>query len=194
MDLAMIRKRLAEGAGARFRAPKATSWGAVAAVLRQRQGSETEVLLIRRAERPGDPWSGHMAFPGGHAQSEDADLRATALRETQEEIGVDLERHGELIGRLDDIGTTARGRHTGMVITPHVFVLHGDPEFSLSDEVAEFLWGPLGRMARGEVDTVTEYWLDDVHFELPAYDVDGRIVWGLTYAMLQNLFAKVAGR
>jgi len=193
MDLGVIRKRLAARENTRYEAPGAGIWGAIAAILRKGEGGDTEVLLIRRAERQGDPWSGHMAFPGGHAHPEDADLRVTALRETREEVGIDLEHHGELVGRLDDLRVTARGKPTGMVIRPHVFVLHGQPEFSLGDEVAELLWGPLARMASGELDAMTEYWLDGVRVELPAYDLDGRMVWGLTYAMLQNLFAKLRG-
>jgi len=189
----MIRQLLAQCENSRREVPRATRRSAVAAILRQRRGAEAEVLLIRRAERTGDPWSGQMAFPGGHAQPEDADLHATVLRETREEVGIDLDRNGELIGRLDDLPVTAWGKPTGMVITPHVFALRGEPEFSIGDEVAELLWGPLGEMARGGVDAVKEYCLEGVRVELPAYDVDGRIVWGLTYAMLRNLFAKLAG-
>src|SRR5262245_34151321 len=71
---------------------------AVAAILLPRDDT-FEILLIRRAERPTDLWSGHMAFPGGRRSPEDRDLLATAVRETEEEVGLDLARHGELVGR-----------------------------------------------------------------------------------------------
>ena len=87
----------------------------MAAILRPGD-PEPEVLLIRRAEKVGDPWSGHMAFPGGRADPRDPDLRATAVRETREEVGLDLENDAELIGILDDIPamhTSAVGIYAG---------------------------------------------------------------------------------
>ena len=60
---------------------------AVAMVLRPAAGGASEVLLIERAEKPGDPWSGHMAFPGGRLDPSDPDPRFTAERETFEEVG-----------------------------------------------------------------------------------------------------------
>ncbi|HEU4700285.1 MAG TPA: NUDIX domain-containing protein, partial [Gemmatimonadales bacterium] len=64
-------------------------WAAVALVVTPAPDS---MLLIRRAERAGDPWSGHMALPGGRHSRGDADLAATAMRETAEEVGVRLDR------------------------------------------------------------------------------------------------------
>ena len=49
-----------------------------------------EALFIRRAERADDPWSGHIALPGGRREPGDADRLATAVRETREEVGVTL--------------------------------------------------------------------------------------------------------
>lgn len=190
MNLEIIRKGIEPHKNLVFRAPSSSHQGAVAVILKA-DGDETRVLLIRRAERAGDPWSGHMAFPGGHAEIDDSTLFATVTRETREEIGVDLEAHGELIGTLDDLEVFAYGRPTGMKVVPFVFVLQQEPDYRLNEEVAEMLWGALGEMANGEVDAVKRYALDGVRFELPAYDVQGRIVWGLTYRILQDFFSKL---
>src|SRR6266581_316587 len=80
---------------------------AVAVVLRE--GAEgAELIVIHRSHRRGDPWSGHMALPGGRQDAADRDLVATVTRETREEVGVDLERHGELLGNLDDLRAIGR--------------------------------------------------------------------------------------
>lgn len=165
---------------------------AVAAILRP-AGVASEVLLIRRADNPGDPWSGHMAFPGGRAEPEDPDLVATAIRETREEVGLSLSEHAELLGRLDDLRAIGRRGPTGLVIRPFVFALRADVTPTLNAEVAEVLWAPLSPLARGEVDTTRPYTHQGQTLEFPAYDVDGRLVWGLTYRMLQNLFEALRG-
>lgn len=165
----------------------------MAAILRPVPG-DTEVLLIRRAERPGDPWSGHMALPGGHHDPEDADLRETAMRETLEEVGLDLTGR-EYLGALDDLAATARGQLVGMTITPHVFALGSElPELQPNHEVAELLWGSLGRMFRGEVDAIKELNYGGETRRLPAFDVQGRLVWGMTHSMLRSLFALLRER
>ena len=84
---------------------------AVAAVLRPGSNGP-EVLLIRRAEHPNDPWSGHMAFPGGREDPCDADLFGTAVRETLEEVALDLTTNAALLGTLDDLPAVARGKRT----------------------------------------------------------------------------------
>lgn len=190
MNLEIIRKGLEPYKSLVFDAPISSHQGAVAVILKP-EGEETRVLLIRRAERAGDPWSGHMAFPGGHAEISDATLFETVTRETQEEIGVDLVKHGELIGTLDGLEAFAYGRPTGMKVVPYVFILQQELDYRLNDEVAEMVWGALGKMANGEVDAVKQYSLEGIRYELPAYDVQGRIVWGLTYRILQDFFSKL---
>lgn len=160
---------------------------AVAAVLRERQG-DAEVLLIRRATRDGDPWSGHMAFPGGRADPADGDLLETAERETREEVGLDLRAHAELVGRLDDVQAVARGRRIGMTIAPFVFALIEERPLVTNEEVEETIWARLSPLAHGENATTVDYEIDGQKLTLPAFDVSGRIVWGLTYRMLQALF------
>ena len=174
------------------RAPKELSehdkWAAVAMLLRE-TGAGPEVFFIRRAEHPRDPWSGHMAFPGGRHQSEDASLLETAMRETREEVGFDLAIGADHIGQLDDLQAIARGKPQETVIRPFVFEVHREAPLQVDNrEVAEALWTPLLPLYRGEVDTVRPYEWHGTHVDFPAYDVDGRVVWGLTYQMLRSFF------
>lgn len=159
---------------------------AVAVILRQR-GAELEVMLIKRAERKGDPWSGHMAFPGGHLDPSDQDLRAAARRETHEEVGFLLPQDA-YIGALDEFPARARGRFTGMIVSPFVFEVAGEPVLTPNAEVAEVVWAAIGPMMRGEIDTTRHWQRDGEEFELPGYAVGPHVVWGMTYGMLQLLF------
>jgi 8-oxo-dGTP pyrophosphatase MutT (NUDIX family) len=194
-DLERIRQRLAGRIAQRQQRADITRRAAVAAILRAAPDAldpraDTHVLLIRRSERVGDPWSGHMAFPGGHQDPTDADLLSTARREALEEVGVDLNEH-EYLGQLDELPAVARGHFVGMAITPFVFALRGAPELATNHEVAELVWAGLGQMARGEVDDIKELSYDGELRRLPAYRVGaaGHVVWGLTHHMLQSFLA-----
>jgi 8-oxo-dGTP pyrophosphatase MutT (NUDIX family) len=164
----------------------AERYAAVAAVLRDTPGG-AEVLLIRRAESEGDPWSGHMALPGGRHDATDADLLATARRETLEEVGLDLARNAALLGALEPLPAIARGRRVGMTIAPFVFGLRVEAALTPNVEVEETLWAPLGDLHAGTGSTTIHWTRDGEDLVLPAWDVQGRIVWGLTYRMLGAL-------
>jgi len=184
-DLDAIRARLSGRDHRRHDGP-ATRRAAVAAVLRPgAQGAE--VLLIRRAEREGDPWSGHMAFPGGHEEPGDRDLLATARRETVEEVGLPL-GDAQFLGPLDEFPAIARGRFTGMLIAPFVFGVEADPPLRPNHEVAAVRWAPLSAMARGEYDVVKEVERDGALHRYPGFRVGKDVVWGLTHRMLRALF------
>lgn len=150
-----------------------------------------EILLIQRAERQGDPWGGHMAFPGGRHEAHDTSLFHTAIRETREEIGIDLEQSGELVGVLTDHEATARRVQTGMPVRPYVFELIGSPALTTNEEVQSVVWLPILPSLRGENRTSITVTYEGVSYTLPGYDVTGRTVWGLTYKMLQDLFARL---
>jgi 8-oxo-dGTP pyrophosphatase MutT (NUDIX family) len=186
LELDAIRARLARRVPVPFTG-EATRRAAVSAILRP-SPSGTELLLIRRAEREGDPWSGHMALPGGHLEPSDPDLLATARRETLEEVGLDLHQH-ELLGALDEHAASAQGKFTGMVIAPFVFALRSAAELRPNHEVADLVWASLDSMARGEADVVKELVRNGQPVRFPAYGVGGHTVWGLTHRVLQNLFA-----
>ena len=129
-----------------------------------------------------------MALPGGRRDPGDHSLLHTVQRETQEEVGVSLQE-GRLLGHLDDIVAVARGKRTGMVVRPYVFEWTQDQQVTLdTTEVAEALWAPLGPMMTGQLDAIRPYEYEGRAMSLPAFDVDGRLVWGLTYHILRSVF------
>lgn len=160
---------------------------AVAMILRQRAGSP-ELLLIERAEREGDPWSGHMALPGGRVDASDPDSRAAAERETLEEVGVDL-KAAESLGRLDDlVGRRAAGER-GLVISAFVYHLSEPPPLVTNYEVREAFWFPLASLHESERH-VDHPWARE-RTTAPGILVGepGRhVVWGLTYRFLEVFF------
>lgn len=170
--------------------PSAGKRAAVATVLRDSLEGP-EVLLIRRAEHPQDPWSGHMAFPGGREAPEDRDLLATAIRETREELGLDLVHSAQLLGRLDALPAVARGRRVGLTIAPFVFELTEQVALQPNYEVAEWLWAPLSPLLHGTLATTMPYEFEGQRISLPAHDIQGRLVWGLTHRMLETLFVQL---
>lgn len=160
---------------------------AVAVVVRDATDGP-QILLIRRTEHPADPWSGHMAFPGGREDPRDENLLATAIRETLEELALDLAQAGRLLGELAPLPAVARGRPVDLTIVPFVFELTTEAALSYSEEVAEAVWVPIGPLLTGRLRTTFAVERDSgERVELPAHDVDGRIVWGLTYRMLDSL-------
>ena len=121
----------------------------VALIYRRSEGG-TELLFIQRARRDGDPWSGDMAFPGGRMEPGDATPRATAERETLEETGVDLTRHGRFQARLSDLITRHHSRWRPMVVTPYVYEWQGTKPVTLNHEVERVVWVPLDYLAAQE--------------------------------------------
>lgn len=167
---------------------------AVAAVLRVDEADAStdgcgviHVLLMRRVEHPRDPWSGHVSFPGGTQEPGDADLLATAVRETHEEVGIDLSADARLICPLAPITAMGRGVALDMDITPFVFVLERPRPLRVNDEVAHAFWFPLARAAAGEFDADYPYVHGRITRVLPCWRFDDQVVWGLTYRMLHDL-------
>jgi 8-oxo-dGTP pyrophosphatase MutT (NUDIX family) len=168
---------------------------AVAMVLR---GDPTalEVLFIERAEHPNDPWSGHMAFPGGRVDPGDSGPRAAAERETLEEVGLSLEG-AERLGQLDDLEGRHAGRPAELVISGFVYHLAETPDLALNHEVREALWIPMHDLHA--VDRHVEYRFPRYPEAMPPYpgivvgDPVRHVVWGLTYRFLE-VFYEIVGR
>ncbi len=167
---------------------------AVAVTLRETDRG-VEALFIRRAEHPQDRWSGHMAFPGGKVDAEDAGRQQAAVRETLEEVGVDLAADARPIGRLDDLQAMARGRLLTMAVSPYVYALQRPVELTLDEtEVSECVWIPLAPLLAGEHDSEIPWKFGAAGVMLPCFQVGPHCIWGLTWRMLANLFSLVAPR
>ncbi|HEU5153728.1 MAG TPA: CoA pyrophosphatase [Gemmatimonadales bacterium] len=143
------------------------------------------VLLIRRAERMGDPWSGHMGLPGGRFQPDDRDLLATAVRETREELSLQLDPTS-LLGALDDV-TPKTPMPRPVVVRPFIFAVTGRPALQPNDEVALALWVPLTELRRAGVYREARIRIRGEDRLFPAYHLGDHVVWGLTERILTPL-------
>ena len=186
-DLAAIRERLAVHDGD-TRIPDPQSRQAAVAVVLREPAAEPELLFIKRAVQHGDPWSGQMAFPGGHRDATDRGLKEAAMRETLEEVGLDL-ACAVYLGALDHHWAAPRGRRLNMLIAPHVFAIEGDPGFVLNYEVDEAVWAPLGPLVRNEAHDTETLSITGTATLFNGYRLSGgHFVWGLTYRMLKDFF------
>lgn len=167
-------------------------YAAVALVFRAGAEREPEVLMIKRAEHATDPWSGHVALPGGRAEPRDRDLEATAVRETWEETGVDIRKHGQVLGTLDDLAPRISALPP-LVIRPFVAVVDSAVTIVANPEVADAFWVPLSALKEraqwglGLVDIRGE------SHEVDVFRHNEHTVWGLTERVLKNLMERLSG-
>lgn len=166
---------------------EATTRAAVAMLLKSHD-HDLHMFFIHRAHHPQDPWSGHMAFPGGRQDPEDLDLSYTIYRETKEEVGIDLNLHSEYLGRMTDQQAMARGRPISMTVSPFIYLV--SPEVSPQpdpSEVQDTIWVPLSFMQQKGIErTVSRPTPDGSSIQVPALEYGGKTIWGLTYRMLRG--------
>ncbi|MFW6331624.1 MAG: NUDIX hydrolase [Gemmatimonadota bacterium] len=177
-----------------FRGPRDAGLAEAAVLLMMRPADPLELLLIERAEKEGDPWSGHMALPGGRREPRDADLLATALRETGEETGIVVPR-AHVLGRLDELRPSARRRFS-ITITPFVAAVPLDTRpVPAPAEVETALWVPLPHLASDEAVDEILIELEGESLALPALSYQEYVIWGLTHRILTGFMdlARAAG-
>jgi 8-oxo-dGTP pyrophosphatase MutT (NUDIX family) len=144
-----------------------------------------ETLFIKRATREGDPWSGQIALPGGRRHEGEHSLALTAVRETLEEIGLDLASDGTLLGELDEL----RPRSPALppiIVRPYVYAVASRPALVLSDEVAEAFWVPLQQVfdpARRQDISIS---FPGIHVRRSAIGVGEHVIWGMTEHILRT--------
>ncbi|HEV2390224.1 MAG TPA: CoA pyrophosphatase [Nitrososphaerales archaeon] len=164
--------------------PKETA--GVAVIFRITENGE-EVLLIRRAEREGDPWSGQVAFPGGRVEATDGSFEQTARRETAEEVGIDLSSNGAaFLGYMGSVKTKTKD----VVVVPSVFTLAAPAIVTLNNEAASYEWVPLKSLA--SIDARSTYLLRRKGSEVafPSLVHNGMVIWGLTERILTDILQR----
>jgi 8-oxo-dGTP pyrophosphatase MutT (NUDIX family) len=157
---------------------------AAVAIILNSNLKESSVLLIQRMERVGDPWSGQVAFPGGHRAVTDNTHVETAIREASEEVGIDL-TEDELLGGLPFM--YSRGRR--VLVAPLVFQLRHESSVRLNQEVAASFWTPLGTLStmkviRREVED------EGLKLSVDSYAFNNHIIWGLTFRIINALLGR----
>lgn len=137
-----------------------------------------QVLLVKRAEKAGDPWSGQTALPGGKGSSEDQNLKETVIRETLEETGINLLVGCRFLGAMEPVRSTQKPE---MKILPFVVLQEKEQTIDLNEELTEYFWAPLVEFAKNK--GTFKFGVD----EHPAYIIRNHVVWGLTYRILDKL-------
>lgn len=146
---------------------------------------EPALLFVKRQERVGDPWSGHMAFPGGF-QAAGETPEETARRETEEETGLPLARIGEPLGRLDEVFPRSVYLPR-VVVTPVVFTVHGRPPVEARAEVDQAVWLPASAIFAQENRQPLVLDLPAGQRTFDSITVGGFVIWGLTERVLAQL-------
>ena len=159
---------------------------AVAIVLSPDEVGRRDILFVRRATYEGDPWSGHIALPGGRVESGDLSLEDTARRETFEETGIDLVP-GSCIARLASVAP--RSMPERVTVHPFVFAYDGPRNVVLSDEIAEAWWIPLAELRDPAAWSMTEVQTRSGTLRVRGYPHRDATIWGLTERILAEFIA-----
>lgn len=184
-ELSLIRGRIGGYSPDLARPEPGGREAAVALVVHKPRVHALEILFIERAVRQGDPWSGQMAFPGGRRDPSDADVLSTAVRETQEEVGLELE---EPIGRLDDVQGTPRLLDHRLVISAFVFEAPDRNQGPTSSEVQSTVWVPVPHLLDPASAVKFQFEHGDYSGRFPGVRFEGYTIWGLTYRILRQFF------
>ncbi|MBV5341610.1 MAG: CoA pyrophosphatase [Deltaproteobacteria bacterium] len=162
----------------------------VAMILHQGD-ADVEILFIQRAAHDLDPWSGHIAFPGGKLEEGELECQA-AIRETSEEVGIDLER-GCYLGRLSDI----TGANLPVRVSCCLYSLdrvHCSPV--LNEEVSDLFWVTLSDLRDPQRHLLNSVVFGEKRFEVPAIrlPVENKpVLWGITYRLVMQFLCLLEG-
>jgi 8-oxo-dGTP pyrophosphatase MutT (NUDIX family) len=195
-DEALLRAAAERCKGTGAVIPEDAREAAVAVLFTGETLPDYSVLLMRRAFRETDRWSGQIGLPGGHAEEEDADLIATARRESREEVGIDpLDGEGAVhIGSLPPVQATSRAQRLPLYITPIVFYRPAVEEPVCGPEADEAFWLPITPASNGSLHEDYRYEHEGLVHKLPSWNFEGRTIWGMTHGILHRFFDALVER
>jgi 8-oxo-dGTP pyrophosphatase MutT (NUDIX family) len=153
-----------------------------------REPAVSQALLIKRATFEGDPWSGHVALPGGRREPGDASLERTVVRETWEETAIDLERDGRLLGCLDEVAPRTPVLPP-IIITPFVGLVRFDVDIVASPEVAEWFWVDVAALRDPEISREVVLELASGPRTVMSFQHGAHTIWGLTERILRQFLS-----
>jgi 8-oxo-dGTP pyrophosphatase MutT (NUDIX family) len=188
-DIARLAAALAQTSGRVAECEPPARWAAIALVIRIGLAGEPELLMIKRADAEHDPWSGHVACPGGRMDPGDRDLEQTASRETWEETGIDLAQ-GKFLGTLDDLSPRTPVLPP-IVIRPFVAVVRSDVQLAESPEVAASFWVPLSALRERAAWGFGTVHVQGAPREVSTFIHGEHLVWGLTERVLRQLIERL---
>jgi 8-oxo-dGTP pyrophosphatase MutT (NUDIX family) len=191
-ELTRLAAALAERPGQKIPAEGNERYAAVLALFRAGEDDHPELLMIKRADHEGDPWSGHVALPGGRAEPRDRDLHETATRETWEETGIDVVADGYVLGQLDDLAPRVMTLPP-LVIRPFVGVVPPDARIVANPEVADAFWVPLSALQERAAWGLGMVEIKNVGpVEVDVFRHREYTVWGLTERILRDLMSRMS--
>lgn len=190
---ARLEAALAAGTPRRIPEDACDARAAVALILRPGRGRDEEdpfeLLFVQRAEVDGDPWSGHMALPGGRREPPDPDLVATAIRETREETSLRLTR-SDVLGALDDVHPFT-SHLPSIAVTPFVAWYEGGGRVRRSREVRDHVWVPSLALLAHRNRSAFTLRREERIASFPTLEFSGYTVWGLTFEILSRFLEVV---
>ncbi len=157
------------------------AWAAIAVVLAENTGSPS-VLLIRRATRAGDPWSGQIACPGGQVQPGDATPLDACVREAGEEVGLDLTHSADLLGLLPPRSPANRPERR---VAPFVWRIPSELPPKPGSEVVAAWYLSLGGLRDLDREVTVATGLGPLRTR--AFVAGDAVIWGFTYRVLLDL-------
>lgn len=181
MDTTLLKAQLSSKI---FPEPKHDGKTKLASVLVIIYGSEPKILMIEKSKYL-NIHAGEIAFPGGKWTEDDTDLLDTALRETEEEIGLTISRD-KVIAQLENVMTL----NSGYTITPFVCIIDTISQLKTNSEVKSILYIPMIPLLQ-TLDDDTDPNHKSIQ-EMYTFTYNDKLVWGASARILKHLANRLA--